>query len=301
MGKADELLIGAIDMHCHGYPEFSLELPNRYSDEENVRLMKAAGMRGVVLKSHFWPTIPTARRLNEAIPDFEVFCGITLNHCVGGLKVWPLEAAVRQGAKVAWLPTWSARNDIRRGGMSHFIGQYLSSLAGLREEEGISLLDDEGKLTEDAQSVLAFVQEEDIPLFTAHVSPKESITLAREAKKIGYNKLVFNHPDSRSVGADFDQIVEMAELEASIEICALGLMPLYQRISPQELARIITRVGADKCILTTDYFFEWAPSVPEQLRLLITALLGIGIKEEDIKKMAQTNPAALLNLSQGGA
>ena len=34
MGKADGLLLGAIDMHCHGYPELSDDVPNRYMEVE---------------------------------------------------------------------------------------------------------------------------------------------------------------------------------------------------------------------------------------------------------------------------
>jgi len=44
MGRVDELLVGAIDMHVHVYPDFSLAAPCRYSDEDNVRIMMEAGM-----------------------------------------------------------------------------------------------------------------------------------------------------------------------------------------------------------------------------------------------------------------
>ena len=46
MSKADDLLSGAIDMHFHGYPELSLGMPRRYTDEENASIMVKAGMRG---------------------------------------------------------------------------------------------------------------------------------------------------------------------------------------------------------------------------------------------------------------
>jgi hypothetical protein len=48
MGKADDLLRGAIDMHFHGYPEFSFDVPRRYTDEESAGLMVKAGGRDVV-------------------------------------------------------------------------------------------------------------------------------------------------------------------------------------------------------------------------------------------------------------
>lgn len=36
---ADELLQGAIDMHCHAYPEFSMEFPCRYTPDEHIQMM----------------------------------------------------------------------------------------------------------------------------------------------------------------------------------------------------------------------------------------------------------------------
>lgn len=41
---ADELLQGAIDMHCHAYPEFSMEFPCRYTPDEHIQMMIDCGM-----------------------------------------------------------------------------------------------------------------------------------------------------------------------------------------------------------------------------------------------------------------
>jgi len=54
--KIDELLQNAIDVHCHSYPEISLDLRMRVEDSEAVRIAQGMGMRGIVFKSHFWPT-----------------------------------------------------------------------------------------------------------------------------------------------------------------------------------------------------------------------------------------------------
>ena len=97
-------------------------------------------------------------------------------------------------------------------------------------------------------------------------------------------------------GAGWEQIVEFAGLGGYVEICALGLMPLYLRITPNELKKIIQTVGANRCILTSDYAFEWSPSGPEILRMLIASLLEAGVKAEEIAQMAQVNPKTLLNL-----
>ena len=48
--------------------------------------------------------------------------------------------------------------------------------------------------------------------------------------------------------------------------------------------------------MTSDYAFEWSPPGPEKLRMLISALLEVGVKEEEIVEMAQINPRFLLNV-----
>jgi hypothetical protein len=296
MGKADDLLRGAIDMHFHGYPEFSLEMPRRYTDEESAGFMVKAGMRGVVLKSHFWPTTGLAYYLRKAVPELEIFSSITFNSSVGGIQKWALESAVKQGVKVAWMPSWSAKNDIRRNGVVHLIRGYLPSVEKFTENDGIAIIDERGKLIPEIAEFLSLIKGYDIALFTSHISILESLELAREAKRIGFQKLILNHPDSKSIGASFEQIVEFASLGAYVEICALGLMPMFLRITPQELKKIIHTVGASRCILTSDYAFEWSPPGPEKLRMLISALLEVGVKEEEIVEMARVNPKRLLNL-----
>ena len=296
MGKADDLMHGAIDMHFHCFPELSFDLPRRFTDEESARLMVKAGMRGVVLKSHFWPTTGLCYYLRQSIPEFETFSSITLNCSVGGIKKWAIESAIKQGAKGVWMPSWSAKNDIRRNGVIHLVRGYLPSLEKFSEDNGIAITDENGKLFPEIVEILYLIKDYDVALFTSHISILESLALAREAKRIGFKKMILNHPDSKSIGASFEQIVEMASLGAYVEICALGLMPMYLRITPQKLKEIIQTVGASQCILTTDYAFAWSPSGPEILRLLISSLLEAGVKDEEIVQMAQVNPKFLLNV-----
>ncbi len=297
MGKADDLLRGAIDMHFHAYPEFSSTMPRRYADEENAAFMVKAGMRGVVLKSHFWPTTGHAYYLRKAVPELEFFSSITFNACVGGINPWSLESAVKQGVKVVWMPSWSAKNDIRRNGVVHLIRTHLPSVEKYTEKDGIAVADERGEVLPEVKEFLSLVKGYDLALFTSHISILESLALAREAKRIGFKKLILNHPDSRSIGASFEQIVEMASLGGYVEICALGLMPMFLRITPAELKKIIHTVGAGRCILTSDYAFDWSPSGPEKLRMLIGALLEVGVREDEIVEMAQANPKSLLNLA----
>ena len=66
MSIYDELLHGAIDLHVHVDLEFSVSAI-RKREPERMWLPKAEllGMRGVVLKSHWWPTAPAVSYIEQ--------------------------------------------------------------------------------------------------------------------------------------------------------------------------------------------------------------------------------------------
>ena len=52
MELEDRLLQGAIDLHAHAFPEFSLKMRGRVHAIEWAEIARAAGMRAIVMKSH---------------------------------------------------------------------------------------------------------------------------------------------------------------------------------------------------------------------------------------------------------
>ncbi len=294
---ADELLANAIDMHCHCYPEFSLKSMKRMEDAEWISLAARMGMRGAVLKSHFWPTMSNVYYLQKQIPEgFKLFSSITLNVNNGGLASWAVEAAAGLGAKVVWMPTWSSKNDRKHQSMSKTIKRLIPSLENV-EFEGLSVLDSQGLIPE-AKEILQLAKDLDLVLFTGHLSPAEGLELARQAQAIGFQKLVFGHPDNPSVKASVQEMQEVSRLGGYVEFCFLGTLPLLQRKHPKDMVNLIKEVGAHRCILTTDLFYDWVPPEPEIMRMGIANLLESGITEHEMRLMVQQNPAALLGLEE---
>jgi hypothetical protein len=238
-----------------------------------------------------------AHLLKPRFPGLRIIGSITLNASAGGLNLWAVETALMQDAKVVWLPTWSARNDQHRQGVCHMLGEEIAHLHTFTEEQGLYLLDSRGVPLPAVMDVIALCRDAGVCLCTGHISVQESLAIARAAKDAGFGRLVFTHPDSRSIGAKFDEILEMAKLGAYIEICALGLTPPYRRITPKEMCAIIRAVGPERCFLSTDYFFEWASPVPEQMRQLMCMLMLEGMQDADIRLMARETPRFLLDVS----
>jgi hypothetical protein len=293
---ADKMVEGAIDFHHHGYPELSFEAKTRLEDVEELKLCRAAGMTGIVLKSHMWPTVGRAYHLKQLVPGIDVIPSITLNHAVGGFNPLVLESAARQGARVVFMPTWSAAHDMERGGMSKYLRGFLDRAAALEPERGLRVTGPDGNVAPEVAECLAVAAQFGMAVCTGHISPRESIALADRAKDYGIDALVFSHPDSHSVGASREEILEMVQLGAFCEFCALGTLPAFQRISPRQVMDIIAEISADRSVLTTDYFFEWSPPAPETLRMLIGTFLQMGMAPADVAKMVRENPRRLLKL-----
>ena len=300
MGSArtvyDELLVDAVDLHCHVDLEFSLSTFRKALPEwEWLPRAEAAGMRAVLLKSHLWPSVSVSPFLAQ------LYCGavrvetsITLNPAVGGLDPFAVEAAVAMGAKAVFMPTWGAQNDNDRGGFhrrlvpafGHFDPARLSTL---------SILDASGSLVDGVQDILRLVLEHDVVLSTGHLSWAESLVLAREARRLGYERLVFGHPMSGSVGAPVEAIEEAAQLGAYIEVCWPTIAP--GRRDPAEVVRVLRGIGASRTVLTSDFFGGGSSSPSDLLRMFLGALYDAGLTQEEIRHGAVTNPAALLGLS----
>ena len=87
----DELLKGSIDLHAHGWPEFSLRIRGRVSDIEWAEMARDAGMRAIVIKGAVFPSTERAHIIDGVVPGIKVFGGITLNSIVGGLSPFAVE------------------------------------------------------------------------------------------------------------------------------------------------------------------------------------------------------------------
>ncbi len=141
---------------------------------------KEVGMRGIVLKSHDYPTAPVAHTVNQVVHDNAVLGSISLDLEVGGLNTHALEASAKIGAKVVWMPTFTSANDMRETGRD--------------EKEGITILDAEGKLLPSVKNILDIVKSYRMVLATGHISVAEAFALVDEARRKGLPKVVITHP-----------------------------------------------------------------------------------------------------------
>ena len=109
MGVVERLIEGSIDIHVHLGPDPRFE--RRQSAFEGARQADEIGMRAIVLKSHDYPTAPVASLASQLVKKLLVFGSLALNTAVGGLNPAAVETSARMGAKIIWMPTFSAAGD----------------------------------------------------------------------------------------------------------------------------------------------------------------------------------------------
>lgn len=291
-----DLLVGAFDMHVHGYPEIHLGLGMALDDVEQAEYAKLKGMAGYILKSHIWPTMDRVYHIRQRVEGIKIVPSIVLNSILGGIDPGLLEAAILQGCEAAFFPTWTSQNDLERGGFSRTIAKELPSLKSFLQQ-GLSVLDHEGKLTSNARDVLRVAHDANITLATGHLSGLEVVALAHEAERLGYRKLVVTHPDSKSVVASEAEILESVKSGAFIEWTLHGMMPKSQRMHPSKIVEWIARIGPEQCVVTTDVFGRSSLPEPDEFQLYLGLLHEFGVSTDDIKLMSHTNPLFLVNIN----
>ncbi len=280
MGAIQELLHGSIDMHIHHGPDPRVE---RRVDALGAALhAQEAGMRAIVLKSHEYPTAPLAALAAQRAPGVHVFGSLCLDAEVGGLNPAAVEASAKLGAKVIWMPTFSAANNRRYKG----------------EAGGITILDDRGRLLPVVGEILELVGQHQLVLASGHLSAPEVAALVKEATGRELTRVVVTHPSEPSVGTlmDIAGQRELAAQGAYIEHCFGSTLPGGARIDPRALVEQVRAVGAERCVISTDLGQAHNPAPAEGMRMAVGCLLRWGLSEREIALLIKDNPARLLGL-----
>ena len=282
-GEARELVAGAIDMHCHHGPD-----PHRARSvdaAEAVAEAEALGMAAIVLKSHAYPTGPIAILMQKTVKRLRVFGGICCDHEVGGLNPAAVEVALRTGARVVWMPTFSSVVDRRK-----------LRLPG----PGIPVIGERGRLVPAAEEILRLVREHDAVVATGHIELAEQFALVDAAHALGV-KVLMTHALETLVGPDHDlaDVLALAERGAMIEFTYLTCIPggMAATEEPMTFARAMMAVGPERAVMSTDFGQDKSPHPADGMRLFIEEMLACGVPAAAIDLMARRNPARLLGLA----
>lgn len=278
-------LKGIFDMHVHSAPDIRARA---YTDFEMMDAGIRVGAKGIVLKSHHGTTMNRAflvnehnKIVNQGNNDFIMYGSITLNKGIGGLNPIAVDVALKMGAKVVWLPTTHAANQLKKDGKTG----------------GIEVLVN-GKIVEPLKEIIKMIIDKDVVLGTGHLSPEEIFFVVDQARAMGLKKIVVTHPEFWVVGmSDEDQIKIVKDYDVILERCYA--QPMGGGVYKNNLAdnlKIIQTVGYKNVMVDTDGGQVENPHWEIAFAEYVEYLFAHGVTEEEINFMTKTIPEKLLNV-----
>lgn len=266
----NRILEGAYDMHVHTAPDV---IDRRMDDLDLAAAYKAAGMKGFVIKSHYFDTAGRAYLIRRLFPGLRAVGAIVLNRSVGGLNPEAVRMAAKFGAEVVYMPTVDAFNMSRMSGA-------IRILAG-------------GRLDPAIDEILDIVRDYDMVLCSGHIAPEETLALFERAGEKGVRKMLATHVEWKPTRASVSMQRRFTECGAFLEHCVINLIGGDLTIS--DLVDQIHEIGAEHMVFSTDLGQAHNPAPDKALEEYADKLLRAGVTKEELRMMLVTNPARLLS------
>jgi hypothetical protein len=288
-------LQGAYDVQVHVAPDV---IERRIDDLDLAKEFLAHGLKGFVLKSHYFPTAERAKVVTKSVPGIAAYGAITLNHSVGGLNPVALELAGRSGCKMVWFPTVDAANET--AGRLDGPNVKLPFWAKIQRELAatgiapppLTVVDSNGKASEVVRRCIEIIAKHNMILATGHLGRVEIFELVKTAREMGTQRVLVTHAEFPSQNLTVDEQVQLANMGAFIEHC---FTTMYTGKAPWDAAlQAIRKVGPERCVLSTDLGQTINPPVADGFAMFTQKLLDGGFTVDQIRRMTVTNPAALL-------
>lgn len=287
-----ELLVGAVDLHCHSGPA---AMPRILGHTEAFQMALDAKFKALLYKDHYYVGMPHCAVLKDIYPDapIELYSGIALNNASGGINPHAVDHSINLGGKIVWFPTFAAKNHID----AYAAKSFPKTAKPMLPPVPLTVLDANGKLIDEAKQICDLIAAGDNILAGGHLNVPELFALFEEARKRGVTKLLVNHP-SYIVGCSDDDIRGLVALGAYMEhsICMFVPSRAKQHVTA-DLIHMMEVAGADRTVLGSDLGLTQAPKPVDGFRMIVSDLLDHKVAKADIKKMVSTNASALLNLA----
>ena len=285
----ENLIKDAYDLHMHTGPDV---VPRKANDYEVAQKAAEYGMRGFVIKAHYSNTGPRAGIMRSLFPALKVIGALALNNAMGALNPIAVELGARDGIKILWFPTMDAQNMkeyyIRNGAPIPAGCAYQDA----RLIEGLTILDEKGKMKPVVYDIIDLVVKHDLVLCTGHLSPHEATLLLTAARERGVKRLIATHPEFPPTAATMEEQKEYVRLGAKVEHNLLNI--IENIITPADFAKQIRWVGVENVIISSDLGQAKNPHPTEGFNELLHKLIPEGITPDEIRTMIVKNTRELV-------
>lgn len=293
----EALLKGTVDIHIHTTPDYT---PRLMDDLEVATQAAQAGMRAIVLKGHISHTADRAFLTQKVVPGVGVFGGIVLNDPVGGLNPAAVDASIRMGGRIVWMPTmWSKRHvdHVREHPSMGYATQNMPF-----PTVGITILDGDGKMKPEVREILDLCVRGDQALSCGHLSLDEALILVAEARRAGVRSVHVTHPEYEPLNFSIEAQRALADAGALIEhVMAVHLPFWFPRDPtlywpPYRIWDAIKAVGTERTVLSSDLGMIHGPTPTDGFRQFIQTFRSLGASDRDLDLMTRENPARVVGL-----
>lgn len=276
----ENLLFNAYDLHIHAAPS---PFDRILDDYGLLEAADQAGMAGILLKSHYESTAIRAKLINEHLQTrAKAYGAIVLNWPSGGLNPYAVYNALKNGAKIVYMPTRDSENSLKFG---HMLGDFFN-------RPGIQILDETGNLKVEVFEIMEAVKSYRAVLATGHLSPKESVFLCTKGIRFGV-RMALTHPEFSRTKIPVGIQQKLAKQGVYIEKCWYNIAE--HECSALEMVAHIKKIGVERCFMTTDRGQANRESPVEAMRRFITVLCKNGINEKEINTMTCMVPSQILD------
>ncbi len=293
----NEILIGAVDLHCHSGPSV---MPRCIDHIQVMKEGAAAKMKAILIKDHYYSATPVTELLMNHFQELgvQMLSGVPLNNSTGGINRFAVDHGIKLGAKLIWMPTFSSRNHIaHHKSDKDFEKKFPTTKEKMLAPIELGVLDGNGRLVDEVKFILDMIAEADVVLSGGHLHITEIFPLFVEAKKRGVKKLLVNHP-SYLIDATEDEMRELVTMGAYLEHSMCMFVPgsKFHFYSPKNLDNLIKAGTVDRTILGSDLGQVGNPTPIEGFKNVIATCLDLNYSQTDIKKMISGNASDLLGL-----
>ncbi|MGD9811755.1 MAG: DUF6282 family protein [Sphingobium sp.] len=292
--RVAELMKGAIDLHCHSGPSV---MPRSLNHVEAIREGEAAGLRAILFKDHYYSVTPVVALLDEVMPgSVKLLSGVPCNSTTGGLNPYAVEHGFKLGARLVWMPTFSAANHIRHGHRKTI----LPTKEKMLPPPMLTVIDEYGKLKDEVRPILDLIAQYDAVLSAGHLHISEIWPLFQAAKEHGVTRMMVNHP-TFLIGCTVADMADLAKMGAYLEhSCCMWAGYQSKNYTSADLDENIKAGGVANTIIGSDMGQLNNPSPVEGLRSVIQMLIDLGYNDDEIRLLTGGNAAKLMGLDEAG-
>jgi hypothetical protein len=318
-----ELLHGAIDIHVHAGPHI-FSSPRRVDPVQAAMTARDAGMRAIVYMDVFEMSNGTAWIVNRVVSDFKTYGGLIMNTVYGGMNPRAVKTALNYGDGAKYISFGAHSTYFQAAREGRKVDGRFVPLSELYPKFKTEELDRCIQIPIDAppgpelDEILQLIAARpEVYLNTGHISVPEALRLIELCGEYGIKRMLV--ASSVTKIATLDQLKWMASKGAFIEYTLAAYThttpipkthyyvereyaSIDEGMSEEDLGGVrtvaeqIAELGAQYCIIATDFGVYTLPEPVEGLREFIACFLDLGISADDIRTMTKTNPERLLGL-----